>query len=302
MISKESLKSDLLKAGIQKGDVLNMKVSLRAIGKLENGANTLIEAVLDVVGDEGTIVSDAFVEARNYRSPFAEKIVVDENTKSYAGAFANAMVNYKGAFRSKHPIQKFVAIGRLAEKLTKDHDKDAFAYGVLKDMLSMNGKNVKIGPVEKVPGVGTTHIVLCDLKLEQRRVPKGVYYKENNKIRFHKVNWVGGCGFGFTNLMSEFEKQGAVLYSGKLANADLSITDMSKTYAIEINHLKDKPETILCNNVDCLDCRLSWSFSDQSYASFIIDKLKEKKFQKAKAAISHLIFARKLKGQENYND
>lgn len=299
MISKETLKSDLLKSGIQKGDFLNMKVSLRSIGKLENGADTLIEAVLDVVGEEGTIVSDAFVDAKTYRSPFAEKEIVDENTKSYAGAFANAMIKYEGSFRSKHPIQKFVAIGKLAKKLMNEHDKNAFAYGVLKEMVNLNGKNVKIGPEEKVPGVGTTHIVICELKLEQKRVPKGVYYKENDKVKFHKINWVGGCGFGFTNLMSEFEKQGAILYRGKLGSADLSISDMAKTYEIEMKELKSHPETILCKNQDCLDCRLSWSFSDKSYFGFILDKIKNKKFQKAKAALSHFIFSRKLKGQEN---
>ena len=299
MINKETLKSDLLKSGIQQGDILNMKVSLRSIGKLENGADTLIEALLEVVGEEGTIVSDAFVEAKTYRSPFAEKEIVDENTKSYAGAFANAMVNYKGAFRSKHPIQKFVAIGKLAEKLMNAHDKDAFAYGVLKEMVGLKGKNVKIGPEEKVPGVGTTHIVICDLKLEQNRVSKGVYYKENDNVKFHKVNWVGGCGFGFTNLMGEFDKQGAILYKGRIGNADLSITDMSKTYEIELKEVKSNPETILCKNEDCLDCRLSWSFSDKTYFRFIFDKIKNKKFQKAKAALSHFIFSRKLKGQEN---
>lgn len=299
MISKETLINDLLKSGIKKGDILNMKVSLRSIGKLENGADTLIEALLDVVGEEGTIVSDAFVDTKTYRSPFTEKEIVDKNTKSYAGAFANAMIKYKGSFRSKHPIQKFVAIGKLAKKLMSEHDKDAFAYGVLKEIVNLNGKNVKIGPEDKVPGVGTTHIVICELKFKQKRVPKGVYYIENHKLKFHKMNWVGGCGFGFTNLMDEFEKQGAILYKGKIGNADLSVTDMAKTYEIETKELKSNPEIILCKNEDCLDCRISWSFSDKSYFRFILDKIKSKNFQKAKAALSHFIFSRKLKGQEN---
>lgn len=298
MISKETLKSDLIKSGIQKGDFLNMKVSLRSIGKLENGADTLIEALLDVVGEEGTIVSDAFVDAKTYRSPFAKKEIVDENTKSYAGAFANAMIKYPGSYRSKHPIQKFVAIGKLAKKLMAEHNKDSFAYGVLKEMVKLNGKNVKIGPENKVPGVGTTHIVICELKFEQRRVPKGVYYEENGEVKYHQINWVGGCGFGFTNLMEEFEKQGAVLYKGKIGNADLSITDMAKTYEIEKDILSVHPENILCKNKDCLDCRVSWSFSDKTHVRFFLDKIKARKFQKAKAAISHLIFSRKLKGQD----
>lgn len=299
MLDKKTLIKQLKEAGIQKGDVLNMKVSLRSIGKLEDGAETLIQALLEVVGKEGTIVSDAFVTTKNYNLPFQKREIVNEQTKSYAGGFANAMIRHKDAYRSKHPIQKFVAIGKLAKQLTENHNEKSFAYGVLRDLLSLGGKNIKIGPEKKVPGVGTTHIAICDLNFEQRRVKNGVYYQtEENQVKFHEVNWVGGCGFGFTNLMPEFEKQGAILYNGKLGNADLKISSMKKTYDIEIEKLKENPRHILCSNDSCLDCRVSWSFSPWSLSKYILRQVKLKRFRKVGGALYYLLFSRKLKGQE----
>jgi aminoglycoside N3'-acetyltransferase len=207
------------------------------------------------------------------------------------------MVNFEGSYRSKHPIQKFVAIGKLASKLTNSHDKDSFAYGVLRDMVELGGKNVKVGPEEKVPGVGTTHVAICDLSLEQRRLPKGVYYKaEDNSTKYHQVNWVGGCGFGFANLMDEFKSKKAVLHEGKLGDANLKITDMNKTYHIEMEKLDENPKYILCDKSDCIDCRVSWSFSDKSYFSFLLN---QKSLRKIFLAIFHAVFSKKLKGQTN---
>ena len=93
MIDRRQLFRDLRTLGVRTGDLLNVKASLRAIGPIEGGAATLIEALLEAVGSEGTIVADSFVNV--YRLPLssedAEKIV-DQSTPSYAGALANAII------------------------------------------------------------------------------------------------------------------------------------------------------------------------------------------------------------------
>lgn len=298
MITKDDLVKSAIAAGVEKGDVLNLKVSLRAIGKIEGGANTLIEAFIDAVGPEGTIVSDSFI-ATQFKSSKDIKLT-DQNTPSYAGALTNSMVKHPKSFRSTHPIQKFVAIGKRAEELMGNHGKDDFAYGVLQQMLSLNGKNVKIGPEEKVPGVGTTHIVLCEMGYKQDKLSKGVYYQnESGETKFHDVNWVGGCGYGFNNLMPLFRKEGALVGEAKMGNTQIKITSMPKTYEIEKRVLKQEPDSILCNNPSCLDCRLSWEFSDSNYPKFIVSHLLKGKVKKAFGAIYYKLFSKKVKGQEN---
>ncbi len=300
MIEKETLIQAIKEAGIEKGDLLNLKVSLKSIGKISGGPQTLIDAFLDVVGEEGTLVSDAFVETQ-FKSENQRKVVNDD-TPSYAGAVANTMIKHPDSYRSKHPIQKFIAIGREARKLTENHKKGDFAYGVLKEMVNKKGKNIKIGPEEKVPGVGTTHIVLCEEGFEQDKIKKGVYYEnKEGQIQFFEVNWVGGCGFGFNNLMPLFKKKGAVLADVPIGNTRLKVTDLEQTYAIEKKHLKEDPTSILCDDPGCISCRLSWSFSDTSYFKFILQHLFRGKFKKALGAFYYKINSRKVKGQENIN-
>ena len=169
-VTKDRLVADLKNLGVRPGDLLNVKVSLKSVGYVEGGPNTLIDALLEVVGPEGTLVSDSFVNV--YPLPLSKKNakkISDRWTPSYAGAVANAMIKYPNAFRSLHPVQKFVAIGAMAEELTQNHTPDSYAYDVLRVMCETGGRNLKLGTDEKVVGVGTTHVAIGALGFHQKR-------------------------------------------------------------------------------------------------------------------------------------
>ena len=53
-ITKEQIIFDLQLGGIQKGDVILMQGGPSAIGHVEGGADTVIDAVLETIGSEGT--------------------------------------------------------------------------------------------------------------------------------------------------------------------------------------------------------------------------------------------------------
>ncbi len=103
LITQNKLISDLKNIGIKKGDLLHLKVSMRAIGKIDGGANTLIEALLTAVGEQGTIVIDAFINS--YALPLSDedaKKTATDQSLSYAGALANSMIKHAKGKRSKH--------------------------------------------------------------------------------------------------------------------------------------------------------------------------------------------------------
>jgi len=190
MLTKKQLIADLTTLGVKRGDLINLKVSMRSIGKIQGGAETLIAAILDVVGEEGTIVSDSFVSAHSLPLRGNKRhIISNQNTPSYAGVFANKMVEYPGAFRSPHPIQKFVAIGKHAKSLTEKHTKDAFPYNLLHEMAKQGGINIRIGEFDKVIGVGTTHVAICLSGFQQNKRRSGVnYFDENNNLKTFEIN------------------------------------------------------------------------------------------------------------------
>ncbi len=69
-VSQKKIEEDLVALGVAKGDTLNIKSSLSSIGLVEGGAETLINALIAVVGDEGTIMTDSFIKC--YKLPLSK--------------------------------------------------------------------------------------------------------------------------------------------------------------------------------------------------------------------------------------
>jgi len=270
-IDKQRLIEDLQALGIVQGELLYVKVSMSSIGYVVGGAKTLIDALLEVVGPAGTIITNSFIVS--YPLPLSKKNaqkISDRYTSSYAGSFANAMVSHPNAVRSTHPIQCFVAIGADAKELMANHTPESYAYDVLKVLAqSAGGRHLKIGTDAKVVGVGTTHVAVDILGFHKNNPRLGVNYYDykTKQIKTFERNWSGGCGVGFNNFIPLYRDAGAIRSEGKVGNADSKITDMKQTLEIELKMLSREPGFFLCNQPTCRDCRLSWDFSTGSALS-----------------------------------
>lgn len=270
LITKEELIRDLIKIGVTKGDLLHLKVSLRSIGKMEDGANTLLDALLEVVGPEGTLVIDSFITM--YPLPLSKehrKIISRYDTPSYAGALANAMIKYPTMYRSNHPIHRFAAIGSKAKDLMLRHTPESHPYQPLVDMINLHGKNLTIG--DKVVGVGTTHVSILAMGFKQKIPYYGVNYQnDNGEVRLFKCNWIRGfCAAGYWNLVKLYEKGGGIIKKSKIGNAMSMLTDMKKTYDIEIAAMRTNPRVFLCDRPYCWQCRITWDISEKKYLKTI---------------------------------
>jgi aminoglycoside 3-N-acetyltransferase len=277
-IDQERITKALRALDVRPGDLLNVKASLRSIGPIEGGADALIRALLDAVGPEGTIITDSFV--RVFPLPFSTgdaAKVVDQTTPSYAGALANAMIAFPSVVRSPHPIQKFAAIGRRAEELAGGHTVLSQPYGVLHEMALTGGKNLKIGPDDKVVGVGTTHVAVELLGLKQRRGRAGVNYLDSSgSVATFERTWAGGCPVGFNKFVPAYQEAGAVLAEGMIGHATSKLTDMATTLQTEMEVLRRDPEFFLCDNPACANCRLDWEFSSGRRTSVLLHRVLRK--------------------------
>lgn len=100
--------------------------SLRQIGWTVGGPVTVIRALLDVLGSEGTLVMPAespqIVKPEWYDAIREHLPVFDpKTTPTTMGAIAEAFRNYPGTRRSNHPLVSVCANGCRAEEITVEH-------------------------------------------------------------------------------------------------------------------------------------------------------------------------------------
>lgn len=112
MTSQQQLIRELKSLGIRPGDVVMTHASMRRVGRVEGGATGVIEAQLEAVGSNGTLL---MVLSADEDEPFdALRTPVDVEDM---GVLAEAFRTYPGVSVSDHPADRFGAIGRRAAEL-----------------------------------------------------------------------------------------------------------------------------------------------------------------------------------------
>ena len=126
----------LKEAGVEKGDTLMVHADLAKFGKLgeitnrSDFANVFVDAFLEVLGPEGTLLVPTFSYSFCNREIFDVK-----NTPSTVGLFTEELRKRKDACRSIHPIFSVAAIGAKAAELTTDLSQNSFGEGSVYDKL-----------------------------------------------------------------------------------------------------------------------------------------------------------------------
>ncbi|WP_350613055.1 AAC(3) family N-acetyltransferase [Pseudomonas sp. HY7a-MNA-CIBAN-0227] len=255
-ISEDSLLEDFSKMGISFGDTILLRASLGSVGRVRGGADVFINTLLKAVGSEGTIVSLAFTDGAFICKPKIES-AFDKQKKSYAGALPNAMVKHPDSFRSGHPMCSYVAIGRLAEEITKGHDEASSAYEPIRKIVDCEGKCMLVGCVGSSPGFTTTHLAESDLGLLSLAVfPKltSTYFKTaNDEIKLFRRPDPGLCSSSFYKFYALYV-QGGILTTGTVGNAYSIIAPAKGCYEIDYAALKKDKKLNICGSPDCFTC------------------------------------------------
>lgn len=142
-LSGARLRRELTSLGVRRGTVLLTHCSMRAIGRVEGGATTLLDALLAALGEGGTLAAPAQSLSKSMTSAETRRTLAGlcpsargrylESVPDFdpattpteaMGALAEAIRTHAGSRRSGHPTTSFTAIGRRAEELTASHPHD----------------------------------------------------------------------------------------------------------------------------------------------------------------------------------
>jgi len=114
-VSRTDIVRDLKALGVKPGVMLGVHSSLNSIGHVDGGAQTVVDALMDAVGPNGTVVMPVFTKPAD--------VFLAAYTPSTTGAVTEAFRLSDGTMRSLHPTHSVAAHGRYAHHVVREHQK-----------------------------------------------------------------------------------------------------------------------------------------------------------------------------------
>ena len=140
---KDKIIADLKHIGVADGDVLMVHASFKSLGVNDISPADVVDILINSVGKSGTLLMPALSGAQTPKGHHDNKM-----TPSNIGVIPEAFRLTGGVRRSMHPTHSVCAIGRLAEELLDEHEKDRTPCGVhspFRKILFINAKILMLG-------------------------------------------------------------------------------------------------------------------------------------------------------------
>jgi aminoglycoside 3-N-acetyltransferase len=158
--TRASLRKDVERLGVRPGDVVMVHAAMSRVGRLLNGPDALIGALLDASSLGGTVLAYTDWDAR-YDELLDRDGRVAEEWRAHVppfdssasrsardnGVLAEFIRTWPGSRRSGNPAASVAAVGARAEWITADHPLD-YGYGEgspLAKLVTARGKVLMVG-------------------------------------------------------------------------------------------------------------------------------------------------------------
>jgi len=257
VLTKENLVQDLKNLGVKSGDHLYIHTALKSIGDIDGGAETLIDALLTAVGEQGTIAvpthTCSFEDA-----PFGTTPYDKTKTDGILGVFPNILWKHPQAKRSGHGSHSTAAIGKLAEYLTENHDP-THALGENSPLYRLYKSGGKI----LLLGVGMNRVTILHMAESMAKVP------------YVKLPYNASWGFDVLVNSGEAETErhvqvefpgcsemfpifddilGNKISRAKVGQAPAALMDAQELVDTAVAELKKDNSLLLCSDENCCCC------------------------------------------------
>ena len=167
LVVRSQLARDLRALGVREGAVVMAHCRLSALGQVVGGAETVVRALLDVVGPAGTLVAytgwqDAPPDDLDALAADERELVLAEQpaydprvgrARRDHGRLAEALRTWPRAEHSGHPEAGVAAVGAAAAELVASHPlDDAYGHGTpYERIVELRGQVVMLGaPLDTV--------------------------------------------------------------------------------------------------------------------------------------------------------
>lgn len=241
VITIEDIKRLMKNIGIQNGDVLEVHASLKSIGYILGGANALLDAILEIVGFEGTLVMSAHSidnsEPAYFQNPPVDLSLfnlIRENTPSFKGKFddlngmgqlAIALQKRPSVYFSSHPQVSMMAHGKHAKWITQSHP--------LNDMFGLKSPLAKMVELKaKVLLIGVEYNSCTGMHLgEYLSQKRPIIIQGSKMVVGSKEDWVKFLSYDFDS--DDFNQVGRIMELDNKVSLNLLGHSIVKSFDLE---------------------------------------------------------------------
>ena len=225
-----------------------MHASLSSLGQVDGGADTVIDALLEALGSEGTLLMPTH-PARDGRTFDPDTVPSD------MGTISETFRLRPGVLRSRHPYHPVAAFGARAEEMLRDHERSAIPdgpetpYGRL---VTLDGWVLHIGC--DLDTLTLLHTVEAELDLPYLRELEMKYVDVQGETQtLHIKRCPGGHRGGVLKFDRLFQEEGAMTL-GRIGRAVCRLLSAPKTAAIMRREMARDPSFALDDNPNCAYC------------------------------------------------
>ncbi|MDD3927154.1 MAG: AAC(3) family N-acetyltransferase [bacterium] len=245
VLEKNGILSGLLELGVEQGDRVLVHSSLAALGKVDGGADTVIDALLEAVSPEGLVVMPTFA----CKPPFDRR-----SSATPLGAIADRFWRRSQAVRSLHPTHSVAAIGRGAAELVAGHEQapTAYAEGTPYYKLARSGGKVLLMGVDQDRNT-TLHTAEALTGATYLKDITAAYIDDGGREVVIPIAAMAGPHRDFIGLDRLFRERG-IMRTSRIGNAVCRLMEAGPMLDIAIEAMQQDPAAVLCHNPACLDC------------------------------------------------
>jgi len=257
MLTKAQVKETLFSKGMRSGDHLLVHSSLRSVGPVEGGPEALIDALLEVVGAEGTLAMPAF----NYRRYLPFPHFDARTTPGRTGALTEIFRQRPETLRSLHPTHSITAQGKRAVEFLADHYKfPAFGVGSPVDRLAQAGGYVLL--------LGVTHLANSCIHVGESHAERRKFYWEEGplptvKLRLgdgeiidHQLDCSASCSMAFNAVEYPMRRKNMIT-DLILGEALCFLMKGKDVIDAVVEMIGEEPDALLCNRPNCRPCSMA---------------------------------------------
>ncbi len=256
---KSDLIYDLHTLGVAPGDTLMVHSSMRAVGKVLGGVNTMLEALLDTLRPQGTLMMYAGWNDDGYymdewaadeQRLFAEHGPVFDPATAHAvrdhGVLVETFRTWPGTLRSANPTANIIANGVGAATLLADHPL-RYGYGAgspFEKLIQCGGKVLALGsPLERLTLLHySEHVAnLPDKHIVRYRCPILINAEKTwfDMEEFDTGDGVIDAPYLFSDIAQDYLATGAGA-KGKIGNAESVLFDAAGLAAFGVRWLEER--------------------------------------------------------------